>query len=113
MSEIAKSPAPPYYAVIFTSVRTEGDNGYAKMADEMTELGVDQPGFLGVESVRDAEGAGITVSYWDSLEAIENWRNHPRHREAQKSGQELWYKSFATRVCKVERHGRFKPPNAE
>lgn len=109
MSELAKTPKPPYYAVIFTSVRTEGDNGYEKMADEMVKLGFNQPGFLGAESTRDINGVGITVSYWDSLEAIENWKNHPRHREAQKLGEDLWYKTFATRVCKVERHGRFKP----
>jgi len=113
VSEIAKTPNPPYYAVIFTSVRTEGENGYEKMAQEMVELGFNQPGFLGAESARDAEGVGITVSYWDSLEAIENWRNHPRHKEAQRLGQELWYKSFATRVCKIERHGLFKVPAAE
>ena len=109
MSAIAKTPTPPYYAVIFTSVRTEGDNGYAKMADEMVRLGFGQPGFLGAESVRAADGVGITVSYWDSLVAIETWKNHPRHQEAQRLGQEMWYESFATRVCKVERHGLFKP----
>ena len=113
VSEVAKSPKPPYYAVIFTSVRTEGDNGYEKMSNEMVELGFSQPGFLGAESTRGADGVGITVSYWDSLEAIENWRNHPRHKEAQRLGEEIWYKSFATRVCKVERHGLFKSPNAE
>lgn len=113
VSGIAKTPLPPYYAVIFTSVRTEGDNGYEKMANEMVELGFSQPGFLGAESVRDADGAGITVSYWDSLEAIENWKRHPRHMEAQRLGQELWYKNFATRVCKVERLGLFKLPDTE
>jgi heme-degrading monooxygenase HmoA len=109
MREIADTPKPPYYAVIFTSVRTEGDNGYAKMAEEMVQLGFSQPGFLGAESVRDSNGTGITVSYWESLEAIDNWKNHPRHQAAQKLGDSLWYKTFATRVCKVERHGLFKP----
>ena len=109
MSELAKTPQPPYYAVIFTSVRTERDHGYEQMADEMVKLGFNQPGFLGAESTRDINGVGITVSYWASLEAIENWKNHPRHRDAQKLGEDLWYKTFATRVCKVERHGLFKP----
>lgn len=108
MSEIAKTPEPPYYAVIFTSVRTEGDHGYEKMSDEMVKLGFNQPGFLGAESVRDEKGVGITVSYWDSLKAIKDWKNHPRHLEAQRLGEELWYKSFATRVCRVERLGLFK-----
>ncbi|MDF2566331.1 MAG: Antibiotic biosynthesis monooxygenase [Massilibacillus sp.] len=113
MSAIAKTPQPPYYAVIFTSVRTEGDNGYEKMANEMVEKGFSQSGFLGAESVRDADGVGITVSYWESLEAIENWKNHTRHKVAQKLGQELWYERFATRICKVERLGLFKMPDDE
>lgn len=108
MSEIAKTPEPPYYAVIFTSVRTADDNGYEKMADEVAKLGFSQPGFLGAESTRDINGVGITVSYWDSPEAIQNWKNDRLHREAQKLGQDIWYKSFATRVCKVERHGLFR-----
>ena len=108
MSAIAKTPQPPYYAVIFTSVRTEGDNGYEKMANEMVERGFSQPGFLGAESVRDVTGVGITGSYWESLEVIENWKNHTRHKVAQKLGQDLWYESFATRVCQVESLGLFK-----
>lgn len=108
MSEIAKTPNPPYYAVIFTSVRTEGDNGYEKMGNEMVKLGASQPGFLGAESVRGENGVGITISYWDSMESIENWKNHPSHMEAQRLGRELWYESFMTRVCKVERLGGFK-----
>lgn len=113
MSETAKLPTSSCYAVIFTSVRTDGDNGYEKMANEMVKAGFNQPGFLGAESVRDTEGVGITVSYWDSLEAVENWKNHPHHKEAQRLGRELWYKSFATRVCKVERQGSFKLPDTE
>lgn len=84
MSGIAQTPQPPYYAVIFTSERTEGDRGYAEMADEMVRLASIQPGFLGVESAR--EGLGITVSYWDSLEAIQKWKQNERHLIAQKKG---------------------------
>jgi len=107
MGNISKTPRPPYYAVIFTSERTEGDNGYSEMAEEMVELASKQPGFLGVESVRDQSGIGITVSYWESLEAIQNWREHVRHRVAQDRGRKEWYKRFATRVCKVERDSFF------
>jgi heme-degrading monooxygenase HmoA len=96
MSPIASTPKPPYYAVIFTSLRTDGDEGYAAMADRMVELASQQPGFLGIESVR--ENLGITVSYWDSLEAI-----NLEHQEAQKSGRERWYSSFKIRIAKVER----------
>ncbi|WP_166245633.1 antibiotic biosynthesis monooxygenase family protein [Paenibacillus turpanensis] len=106
MSEAAKTPRPPYYAVIFTSVRTDGDNGYAEMAEEMVRLASLQPGFLGVESARD--GLGITVSYWESLEAIQNWKQNERHLLAQKKGKSDWYQSYKTRVCKVERDYGFE-----
>ncbi|RUS48888.1 antibiotic biosynthesis monooxygenase [Cohnella sp. AR92] len=101
MSGIAKTPEPPYYAVIFTSERTDGDNGYAEMSEEMEKLASSQPGFLGVESAR--EGVGITVSYWESLDAIRNWKQNERHMIAQRRGVSDWYLRFKTRVCKVER----------
>jgi heme-degrading monooxygenase HmoA len=98
----------PYYAVIFTSERTEGDHGYEEMADKMVELASKQPGFLGMESVRDATGLGITVSYWNSLEAIKLWKENAAHQIAQKKGKQMWYKRFALRVCKVEREHFFE-----
>ncbi|MEK3683866.1 antibiotic biosynthesis monooxygenase family protein [Paenibacillus sp. FSL R10-2736] len=106
MSEIANTPEPPYYAVIFTSERTDGDNQYAEMAEEMDKLAAAQPGFLGVESARD--GLGITVSYWDSLEAIQQWKHNERHLVAQSKGISDWYLTYKTRVCKVERDYGFE-----
>lgn len=101
MSDIAQTPEPPYYAVIFTNHRTEGDEGYGAMAERMVELAAEQPGFLGVESVRD--GLGITVSYWDSLDAIKHWKQNAEHQEAQRLGHDKWYASFKLRIAKVER----------
>lgn len=98
---IAKTPTPPYYAVIFTSYRTEGDSGYGEMADKMVELATQQDGFLGIESAR--EGLGITVSYWRDLESIRKWHENAEHKLVQQKGYETWYQSFATRICKVER----------
>lgn len=98
---IAKTPQPPYYAVIFTSLRTEDDNGYIKMSNKMVELAAKQKGFLGIESARDK--VGITVSYWDSLEAIKNWKMNVEHTEARNKGRATWYKHFKVRICKVER----------
>ena len=103
---IAKTPAPPYYAVIFSNIRTEGDNGYSEMADRMVELVGKQPGFLGVESVR--EELGITISYWKDLESIHAWKEHAEHAEARKKGKSEWYKSFKTRIAKVERDYDFE-----
>ncbi|KEO77388.1 antibiotic biosynthesis monooxygenase [Paenibacillus polymyxa] len=103
MNSIAKTPRPPYYAAIFTSERTEGDGGYGVMGDKMVELAAEQPGFLGVESVRDHNGVGITVSYWESLDAIKNWKHNELHKVAQEKGKSDWYKTFGLRVSKVER----------
>ncbi len=105
---IAKTPEPPYYAVIFTSLRTADDpEGYAAMADRMIELASGQPGFLGVESVRDAYGTGITVSYWSSLAAIRRWREHAEHQVAQSQGRSTWYREYRLRICRVEREIQF------
>jgi heme-degrading monooxygenase HmoA len=104
---IADTPEPPYYAVIFSSLRNEGhgdeegDDGYEAMAERMLELAAGQPGFLGVESAR--EGLGITVSYWKSETAIRAWRQHAEHREAQRRGKEEWYARYQLRVARVER----------
>lgn len=99
----ARTPRPPYYAVIFTSRRTPADNGYGAAADRMAELAARQPGYLGVESVRDADGVGITVSYWDSEEAIANWRRDLEHTAARERGRTEWYEHYELRVAKVER----------
>lgn len=107
MSVITKTPEPPYYAVIFSSQRTDGDNGYGAMATKMVELASKQPGFLGVESARD-EQLGITVSYWDSIDAIQAWKEHSAHIIAQEKGKFEWYQSFSLRVCKVERQSFFE-----
>jgi heme-degrading monooxygenase HmoA len=98
---IAKTPQPPYYAVIFTSIRTDVADEYAATANRMVELAMQQPGYLGHESARD--GLGITISYWESLEAIRNWKQQTEHLSAQQNGRNKWYKAYKTRICKVER----------
>lgn len=100
MSAPAATPPPPYYAVIFTSVRTEGDKGYGEVAKRMVQLASEQPGFLGVESAR--QEIGITVSYWSSLESIRAWKENLDHRAAQGRAKD-WYARFRVRVCRVER----------
>jgi heme-degrading monooxygenase HmoA len=99
----ADTPSAPYYAVIFTSLRTGDDQGYAAAADRMVELAREQPGFLGVESARGNDGLGITVSYWISEEAILAWKQHPEHREIRERGRSTWYAQCHTRVCRVDR----------
>ena len=98
---ISSTPKPPYYAVIFTLLRTEVDNGYNAMAERMIDLAAQQEGFLGIESAR--EEVGITVSYWRDLEAIKLWKEHSEHRVAQEKGRQLWYSNFRVRVSRVER----------
>ena len=101
MSPLAKTPKPPYYAVIFTSRRNDGDNGYGKMVGKMVELASVQPGFLGVDSAR--EDVGITVSYWADVESIKAWKSNVERLKAQKKGREEWYSEFRVRISKVER----------
>lgn len=95
----------PYYAVIFTNLRTTVDAGYADMATTMEELAKKQPGYLGFESVRD--GLGIAISYWENLEAIAAWKAVGEHQMAQKYGREKWYSWYKVRICRVEREYEF------
>ncbi|GGG37489.1 antibiotic biosynthesis monooxygenase family protein [Bizionia arctica] len=95
----------PYYAVIFTSTQTEHIEGYSEMAIKMEALAKRQPGFIGLESAR--ESLGITVSYWDSLEVIKNWKQESEHFFAQQKGRENWYSWYHVRICKVEREYQF------
>lgn len=112
MTTFTKLPAPPYYAVIFSSQRTPGDDGYDAMADRMIELAAQQPGFLGVESTRNDTGFGITVAYWQDEDSIAAWKAHAEHQLARQYGRERWYEHFEVRVAKVERaYGHAdKPP---
>jgi heme-degrading monooxygenase HmoA len=103
---IAQTPAPPYYAVIFTSVRTAEESDYEAMASRMETLAALQPGFLGFESARSE--VGITVSYWQSLEAIKNWKQQAEHQVAQQKGRSIYYSSYKTRICRVERDYGFE-----
>lgn len=104
MANISNTPTPPYYAVIFTSERTVGDNGYGEMASRMLELASKQPGFLGFETAR--QEIGISVSYWSTVEAIRAWKDNIEHRHAQRRAKD-WYSTFRVRVCRVEREYGF------
>lgn len=106
MTDLAVTPDPPYYAVIFTSVRTDIEAAeYSAAAERMLELAAQQPGYLGVENARTPGSTGITVSYWADRESINAWRQNAEHLTVQKSGREKWYESFALRIAKVE-HAR-------
>ncbi|ESQ76267.1 antibiotic biosynthesis monooxygenase [Asticcacaulis sp. AC402] len=106
MSRFADTPPPPYYVVSFSSQRTDGDDGddgYGDMADQMVALAAQQPGYLGIESARDAEGFGITNSYWADEASIIAWKRVANHLAAQKLGRNKWYERYITRVARVER----------
>ncbi len=104
MSPFASTPEPPYYAVIFSSRRTaDDDDGYGLMARRMMDLAAQQPGFLGAESTRGADGFGITVSYWTTDEAIARWKQDAEHLVARQLGRAAWYEHYELRVARVER----------
>jgi heme-degrading monooxygenase HmoA len=98
---IAATPSPPYVAVIFTSVRTDDDSGYAAMAAAMERLAREQPGYLGIEAAR--EGVGITVSYWRDETAAKAWKEVGAHLVAQRRGREVWYRDYRVRIAHVTR----------
>jgi heme-degrading monooxygenase HmoA len=102
-ANFAATPRPSYYAVIFSSQRSPGEQGYSKTADRMVELAARRPGYLGIESARGESGFGITVSYWESAEAIAGWKADLEHLAAQERGKSTWYEHYELRVAKVER----------
>ena len=104
---LARTPSPPYWVVIFTSHRTDKDGtGYGQTAAEMVALASQQPGYLGIDSARGADGVGITTSYWTSLDVIRAWRENADHATAQRVGRERWYRAYEVRIARVERaHG--------
>jgi len=103
MSQFATTPKPPYYAVVFTSTRKDGDWGYTHTSAQMEELARQVPGYLGIESARGEDGFGITVSYWSSEAAIAEWKLNMEHRAAQARGRREWYSHYEIRVARVER----------
>jgi len=110
----ARTPEPPYFAVIFTSQRARGDDGnYRAVAERMVELGSRYDGFLGIESGRGADGTGITVSYWRDEAALLAWKRDTEHQKAQRGGRDAWYERFDVRIARVERAYRFaREPSA-
>jgi len=107
MGKLVPGLTPPYYAVIFTSRRTEDDvEGYGEMADRMEELAARQEGYLGLETAH-GDGINVTISYWATEEALRRWKQHLEHREAQDRGRSRWYAEYHVRVARVEReYGR-------
>lgn len=112
-SHFAETPQPPYYIVSFSSVRTEGENGYGAMADRMETLALAQDGCLGVESTRGSDGFGITNSFWRDEESIRAWKNVVSHLAAQKLGRERWYEQYKVRIARVERDYGFHASEGE
>lgn len=104
MEQVARIHEPPYYAVVFSSVRSAADpDGYGTTAERMVALARTMPGFLGIESVRGEDRFGITVAYWETEEDIRRWQQHAEHLEAQARGRSVWYDRFEVRVSRVER----------
>ena len=102
---ISNTPSPPYYAVIFSSIRTKDNKGYAKMNSLMNELALQQKGFMGMENANS--DIGISISYWSDLEAIKLWKENLAHQKAQVEGQKTWYRQYKVRIAKVERDYEF------
>ena len=103
ITKIANTPRPPYVCAIFTSIRTDVQEGYDEM-DELTFKEIEtNEGYLGCESFRDEDGFGVNVSYWKDMNALKNWKENTLHKKAQALGKEKWYKNYKLRICLVER----------
>ena len=101
---IAQTPEPPYYAVLFTSQHTTVNwEEYEATSARIVGLAQEMPGFLGVESVRNEDGFGITSVYWEDLNSIDAWRNHEEHKKAKSRGMAIWYEKYFLRIAKVEK----------
>ncbi|PAD63350.1 hypothetical protein CHH79_14610 [Bacillus siamensis] len=109
MGFLADTPKPPYYAVVFSSIKGKYDEEYEHTAERMMNLAGGQPGFLGAESVREENGCGITVSYWDSMDAIKRWKD----RAAKQKGKSAWYEAYAFRMTRTEPQRMFASKGAE
>lgn len=100
----ARTPEPPYWAVLFSSQRSPADpEGYERMAETLARIAPAQAGYLGIESARDASGFGITLSYWRDEASIAAWKRVAAHQQAQRAGHERWYEDFHLRIARVER----------
>ncbi len=100
---------PPYYVVIFTNHhKAPNDEAYHAMGEDMQALAAEMPGYLGFESARGDDGFGFAISYWESEDAIKNWKRQADHLVAQKRGRSDWYEDYVVRVAKVERAYRKK-----
>jgi heme-degrading monooxygenase HmoA len=103
MNKFAPANLESHYAVIFTSQHSDNYEGYEETALRMLELAQQMPGYLGVESVGDESGFGITISYWQDLASIKNWRKNSEHKQAQAKGKSDWYKHYEIRIAKISR----------
>jgi heme-degrading monooxygenase HmoA len=108
MPFIAKTPKPPYYAVIFTSINADVDHAeHTEMYHRMVELAATYDGFLGIEPARNTDGSGVAAIYWKDTDSIAAFSRDPEHLIAKKKGREIWYSHYMIRICKVERqYGR-------
>jgi heme-degrading monooxygenase HmoA len=109
-SPVVKVP-PPYHAVIFVSQRTPGDNGYGDASARMVAMAKEQPGFLGMESARGADGKGITVAFFETEQAIRDWGRVAEHRAVQTEGRASWYDHYEIYYSRVERIRSWSKPS--
>lgn len=97
------TPKPPYHAVIFTSQRTSIDDGYTELNDELYAEAQQFDGYIGADSLRNAEGYGVAVLYWRNADSIRKWAQYAKHIRAKQLGKEQWYEGYRVRIAVVER----------
>jgi heme-degrading monooxygenase HmoA len=108
MPYVAKTPKPPYFAVVFTSINADVDHTeHVERYARLVQLASTYDGYLGIEGARNSDGTGVAVVYWKDLDSIEAWAKDPEHQVAKRKGREIWYSHYMIRISKVERaYGR-------
>lgn len=95
------APAPPYYAVVFSSHKHTPRDGYQEMDDATMHAAERMPGYLGHQSVSNGDRT-LFISYWQDEQAIAGWRDNDLHRSAKQQGKAEWYDRYDIQICRVE-----------
>ena len=87
-------------AVIFKATIAEIDDEYFTTATQLKDLAISKYGCLDFVSVTEGNEE-IAISYWQTMQQIQAWKNDPQHLHAQTLGRDKWYKSYKVEICEV------------
>jgi heme-degrading monooxygenase HmoA len=91
------------YAVIFKSKRQDANSElYYQHNDLLDEKIKSLPGYIKHSGLRHPESReGVTIAYFNSLDAIDNWRKDGEHMDAKKLAKSEFYENYFVEVTEV------------